>query len=108
MGFGAQVSIISFFARHRGSMKGIAKRFPCLSFQFSRVHAKVGTRVRLKITAIDHDHGFKIGSVPDGSSSADKRDLIFTSEQECWQSVHCFLISLFRVVCIRHFRGNPR
>jgi hypothetical protein len=45
---------------------------------------KVGTKVQLKITAIDHDHGFKIGSVPDGSSSADKSGLIFTSEQECW------------------------
>jgi hypothetical protein len=46
---------------------------------------KVGTKVQLKITAIDHDHGFKIGSVPDGGSSSGKGGLIFTSEQECWQ-----------------------
>jgi heme/copper-type cytochrome/quinol oxidase subunit 2 len=54
-------------------------------YSASPVHVKVGTKVQLKITAIDHDHGFKIGSVPDGSSSADKSGLIFTSEQECWQ-----------------------
>jgi len=51
----------------------------------SPIHVKVGTKVQLKITAIDHDHGFKIGSIPDGASSSDKTGLIFTSEQECWQ-----------------------
>jgi heme/copper-type cytochrome/quinol oxidase subunit 2 len=51
----------------------------------SPIHVKVGTKVQLKITAIDHDHGFKIGSIPDGASSNDKTGLIFTSEQECWQ-----------------------
>jgi heme/copper-type cytochrome/quinol oxidase subunit 2 len=54
-------------------------------YSSSPIHTKVGTKVQLKITAIDHDHGFKIGSVPDGSSSSDKTGLIFTSEQECWQ-----------------------
>jgi heme/copper-type cytochrome/quinol oxidase subunit 2 len=54
-------------------------------YSASPVHVKVGTKVQLKITAIDHDHGFKIGSVPDGASSTDKTGLIFTSEQECWQ-----------------------
>jgi heme/copper-type cytochrome/quinol oxidase subunit 2 len=49
------------------------------------IHVKVGTKVQLKITAIDHDHGFKIGSIPDGASSGDRTGLIFTSEQECWQ-----------------------
>src|SRR6266481_863933 len=48
------------------------------------VHVEVGTRVQLKITAIDHDHGFKIASAPDGSSSSEKAGLVFTSEQECW------------------------
>lgn len=51
----------------------------------SPVHVKVGTKVQLKITAIDHDHGFKIASVPDGASSSEKPGLLFTSEQECWQ-----------------------
>lgn len=50
----------------------------------SPVHVKVGTKVQLKITAIDHDHGFKIASVPDGASSSDKAGLVFASVQECW------------------------
>lgn len=50
----------------------------------SPIHLKAGTKVQLKITAIDHDHGFKIGSVPDGASSGDKAGLVFASEQECW------------------------
>jgi heme/copper-type cytochrome/quinol oxidase subunit 2 len=54
-------------------------------YSVSPVHVKVGTKVQLKITAIDHDHGFRIGNVPDGASSSDKAGLIFTSEQECWQ-----------------------
>jgi heme/copper-type cytochrome/quinol oxidase subunit 2 len=54
-------------------------------YSTSPVHVKAGTKVQLKITAMDHDHGFKIGSVPDGSSSSDKAGLIFTPEQECWQ-----------------------
>jgi len=51
----------------------------------SPVHVKVGTKVQLKITAIDHDHGFKIPSTPDGASSSEKAGLVFASEQECWQ-----------------------
>jgi heme/copper-type cytochrome/quinol oxidase subunit 2 len=54
-------------------------------YSTSPVHVKVGTKVQLKINAIDHDHGFRIGSVPDGASSGDRSGLIFTSEQECWQ-----------------------
>jgi heme/copper-type cytochrome/quinol oxidase subunit 2 len=54
-------------------------------YSTSPVHVKAGTKVQLKITAIDHDHGFKIGSVPDGASSNDKAGLVFASEQECWQ-----------------------
>jgi heme/copper-type cytochrome/quinol oxidase subunit 2 len=54
-------------------------------YSASPVHVKVGTKVQLKITAIDHDHGFKVSSVPDGASSGDKPGLVFASEQECWQ-----------------------
>jgi cytochrome c oxidase subunit 2 len=54
-------------------------------YSTSPVHVKVGTKVQLKITATDHDHGFKIGTAPDGASSGDKSGLIFTSEQECWE-----------------------
>ena len=28
----------------------------------SPVHVKIGTKVQLRITAVDHDHGFKIGA----------------------------------------------
>jgi cytochrome c oxidase subunit 2 len=51
----------------------------------SPIHVKAGTKVQLKITATDHDHGFKIDNVPDGRSSGDITGLIFTTEQECWQ-----------------------
>jgi len=51
----------------------------------SPVHVKVGNKVQLKITAIDHDHGFRIGNLSDSASSSDKTGLVFTSEQECWQ-----------------------
>jgi heme/copper-type cytochrome/quinol oxidase subunit 2 len=54
-------------------------------YSTSHVHVKVGTKVQLKITAIDHDHGFKIGTAPDGAPFGDKGGLVFTSEQECWE-----------------------
>jgi len=53
-------------------------------YSSSPVHVKIGTTVQLKITATDHDHGFKIGNVPDGASPDGKAGLIFTSAQDCW------------------------
>jgi cytochrome c oxidase subunit 2 len=53
-------------------------------YSSSPVHVKIGTTVQLKITATDHDHGFKIGYVPDGASPDGKAGLIFTSAQDCW------------------------
>jgi heme/copper-type cytochrome/quinol oxidase subunit 2 len=47
----------------------MAKKY---EYSNSPVHVKVGTKVQLKITAMDHDHGFKIASTPDGASSIDK------------------------------------
>ncbi len=49
-------------------------------YSISPVHVKLGTKVQLKITATDHDHGFKIASVADGSAG-----LVFASSQDCWQ-----------------------
>ena len=49
------------------------------------IHVKSGSRVQLKITAADHDHGFSISTVPDGSNSNGFDGLVFTSPQECWQ-----------------------
>jgi cytochrome c oxidase subunit 2 len=51
----------------------------------SPFHVKAGTRVQLKITATDHDHGFKIPLVPDGAEPGGKPGLVLTSPQECWQ-----------------------
>jgi cytochrome c oxidase subunit 2 len=49
------------------------------------VHVKAGTKVQLKITATDHDHGFKIAAFPDGALANGTAGLIFTSAQDCWQ-----------------------
>jgi heme/copper-type cytochrome/quinol oxidase subunit 2 len=51
----------------------------------SPVHVKSGAKVHLKITATDHDHGFKISPVPDGALPNGADGLIFSSAQECWQ-----------------------
>jgi cytochrome c oxidase subunit II len=51
----------------------------------SPIHVKIGTKVQLKVTATDHDHGFKISAVPDGALPNGAEGLIFTSAQECWQ-----------------------
>jgi cytochrome c oxidase subunit 2 len=51
----------------------------------SPFHVKAGTRVQLKITATDHDHGFKIPLVPDGAEPSGKPGLLLTSPQDCWQ-----------------------
>ena len=49
------------------------------------IHVKSGSKIQLKITAVDHDHGFSISTVPDGSNSNGSDGLIFASPQECWQ-----------------------
>jgi cytochrome c oxidase subunit 2 len=54
-------------------------------YSSSPVHVKSGTKVQLKITATDHDHGFKIAAVPDGAVPNGADGLIFSSAQECWQ-----------------------
>jgi cytochrome c oxidase subunit 2 len=51
----------------------------------SPVHVKAGTKIQLKITATDHDHGFKIGAVPDDAQANGTAGLILTSPQDCWQ-----------------------
>ncbi len=54
-------------------------------YSISPIHVKAGTKVQLKITATDHDHGFKIATVPDGAQPTGAAGLIFTSAQDCWQ-----------------------
>src|ERR1700676_811049 len=54
-------------------------------YSASPIHVKSGTKVQLKITATDHDHGFKIAAVPDGALTNGTAGLAFTSPQDCWQ-----------------------
>jgi len=49
------------------------------------VHVKRGMKVQLKITATDHDHGFKIAALPDGAAQSGTPGLVFASAQDCWQ-----------------------
>ena len=49
------------------------------------VHVKKGMKVQLKITATDHDHGFKIAATPDGAAQSGAPGLVFASAQDCWQ-----------------------
>ena len=53
-------------------------------YSVSPIHVKVGTKVQLKITATDHDHGFKVATAPDGAEPNGAVGLIFTSPQDCW------------------------
>jgi len=59
-----------------------AKRY---EYSPSPVHVKAGTKVQLKITAVDHDHGFKITTLANGAESGGKPGLVFTSPRDCWQ-----------------------
>jgi heme/copper-type cytochrome/quinol oxidase subunit 2 len=54
-------------------------------FSPAPIHVKAGTKVQLKITAVDHDHGFKITTVPEGATANSKPGLIFASPQDCFQ-----------------------
>jgi heme/copper-type cytochrome/quinol oxidase subunit 2 len=88
----AALLALGMFLSHPGSIRATGQDVQVIEitakkyeYSASPVHVKAGAKVQLKITAIDHDHGFKIGTVPDGASSSDKAGLIFTSEQECWQ-----------------------
>ena len=60
----------------------VAKKY---EYSPAPVHVKAGSMVRLKITAVDHDHGFKIGATADGDKPSGKNGLVFTSPQDCWQ-----------------------
>ena len=67
----------------------------------SPVHVKAGTKVQLKITAVDHDHGFKITTVPNGAESTGKPGLVLTSPQDCW------LIKKGETTTIEFFAQTP-
>jgi cytochrome c oxidase subunit II len=52
-------------------------------FTPSPIHVKQGATVRLKITATDRAHGFKIDQYPDGTKAKGDPGLVFTTRQEC-------------------------
>jgi heme/copper-type cytochrome/quinol oxidase subunit 2 len=52
-------------------------------FSPSPIRVKQGTRVRLKITATDHAHGFRIKQFPDEAASKGNAGLVFSSPQDC-------------------------
>lgn len=54
-------------------------------FTPSPVHVKRGMRVQLRITALDHVHGFKINIYPDGADAKGAPGLLFTTPKECWR-----------------------
>jgi cytochrome c oxidase subunit II len=54
-------------------------------FDPSPIHVKLGAKVQLKITATDHNHGFKIGLYPDGAAQSGDAGLVFTDHQDCWK-----------------------
>jgi cytochrome c oxidase subunit II len=60
----------------------VAKKY---EYSPAPVHVKAGSMVRLKITAVDHDHGFKIGADPDAGKVNGKSGLVFASPEDCWQ-----------------------
>ncbi len=51
----------------------------------SPIHVKKGTKVELRITATDHNHGFKINIYPDGAAANGAPGLVFTAPQDCWK-----------------------
>lgn len=52
-------------------------------FDPAEIRVKQGTTVRLKITATDHEHGFKIDLTPEGAEKGGEPGLVFSAPQEC-------------------------
>ena len=51
----------------------------------STIRVKKGTKVELKIRALDKTHGFKISQYPDGSDGKGAPGLAFTDFQDGWK-----------------------
>lgn len=54
-------------------------------FDPAPIYVKQGTKVQLKITATDHDHGFKLLPYPDGAAQTGDAGLAFLDHQDCWK-----------------------
>src|ERR1700719_1315519 len=51
----------------------------------SPIHVKAGAKVQLKITAVDHTHGFKINLYPDGAPTTGDPGIVFTTKEDCFE-----------------------
>ncbi len=49
------------------------------------IHVKKGTRVQLKIRALDRTHGFKISPYPEGAAKNGQPGLRFAEQQDNWK-----------------------
>jgi cytochrome c oxidase subunit 2 len=54
-------------------------------FNPSPIRVKQGSRVQLKITATDRDHGIKFELYPDGAKPARAPGLLMASQQDCFK-----------------------
>ena len=54
-------------------------------YDFTPVRVKAGTKVQLKVTATDRDHGIAIETVADGAAKGSAPGLIIDSTEKCWK-----------------------
>jgi cytochrome c oxidase subunit II len=52
-------------------------------FSPASIRVKQGAKVQLRITALDHTHGFRIGAYPEGSKGGEQAGLVFSSPIGC-------------------------
>jgi len=90
LGLAALLVVLGFYHLRSGPIMAQGQQIQVVElkakkyeFDPSPVHVKAGVKVQLKITALDHDHGFKIAMYPDGAESNGTPGLIFTSAQDC-------------------------
>ena len=59
-----------------------AKRY---DFEPSPIRVKQGSKVQLKITTADREHGVKFNLFPDGAKETGSAGLIFAAPQDCYK-----------------------
>ena len=91
LGLAALLVVLGFYHLQSGPIMAQGQQIQVVElkakkyeFDPSPVHVKAGTKVQLKITALDHDHGFKIATYPVGKESSGAPGLVFTAAQDCW------------------------